>query len=74
MKFIHILPGAFINNKDCQTSDTQLILAHLLKNENYLKECKKFKGKLWLDNSYYEMKLNPFTITDLIKLGSPKIK
>lgn len=70
MKFIHILPGAFINNKDCQTSDTQLILAHLVKcNEDYLKECIKFKGVKWLDNSYYECKINPFTVEELIKLA-----
>lgn len=69
MIFVHILPTAFINNKDCQTSNTQLILAHLLKDEEYLKECRKFKGVKILDNSFFEMRLNPFTVDDLIELA-----
>lgn len=73
MFFIHILPGRFINNKDCQTSNTQLVLAHLIaSDEDYKRECIKFKksgGKIYLDNSYYEMRLNPYTIDKLIKIA-----
>jgi len=69
MKFVHILPSKYINNEEFQTSDTILILAHLLKNKEYLKECKKFKGIKILDNSFYEMRINPYTVEELIKLA-----
>ena len=59
------------------TSNTTLVLAHLVeKNKEYVKGClnfKKNKGIIYLDNSNYELRLNVYSIEELIKLAK-KIK
>lgn len=62
MKFWTITPGKYMTDA-LQTSDTTLVLAHLIKKNNaYYKDCKKFKkvgGKICLDNGFYEHMKNP---------------
>jgi len=61
MKFYTITPSAFMQDAFL-TSDTTLILSHLVKEGNkYCKAVEKFKrlgGKVILDNSYYEYRRN----------------
>jgi hypothetical protein len=62
IKFWSILPTAFIHKEEFHISDTQLVLAHLIKeNKEYLENCKKWQtmgNKVVIDNSYYELKRN----------------
>lgn len=61
MKFISIVPLKFMYHA-LLTSDTTLVLAHLIENGNdYHRECLKFQrmgGKLIMDNSFYELRKN----------------
>lgn len=69
MKYIPIVPIAFLNDPDFDIKQT-LILAHLIRQDKkYLKRCVQFRGEKWLDNSYYETKPNCIQIDELIQLG-----
>lgn len=69
MKFWAIIPTKFMKDA-LLTSDTTLVLAHLIEEGNeYQKMCLDFQkagGKLVMDNSYYELRQNMLTI-DLAK-------
>ena len=69
MKFISITPTKFMKDA-LLTSDTTLVLAHLIEEGNdYQKACLDFQkagGKLAMDNSFYELRKN-MPITDLAK-------
>jgi len=69
MKFISIVPTKYMFDA-FQTSDTTLVLAHLIEEGNdYQKACLKFKaagGKIWMDNSFYELKKN-MTTEELVR-------
>jgi len=69
MKFITITPSKYMQDA-LLTSDTTLVLAHLIEEGNeYWKGCLKFKklgGKLIMDNSFYELKRN-MEIEKLVK-------
>ena len=58
MKYVSITPTKFMKDA-LKTSDTTLVLAHLIsKGNDYVNACKDFKkagGKIILDNSYYEL-------------------
>lgn len=58
MKFITITPTNHMKDA-LKTSDTTLVLAHLIEKDNdYTKKCKEFKetgGKLIMDNGFYEL-------------------
>ena len=69
MQFWTITPSKFM--AECfKTSDTTLVLAHLISEKNeYQKKCLEFKkmgGRLCLDNSYYEKRQN-LPVYDLVK-------
>lgn len=61
MKFITIVPTKFMQDA-LLTSDTTLVLAHLIEEGNEVwRECLKFKklgGKIIMDNSFYELRRN----------------
>ncbi len=69
MKFISIVPTKFMSDA-LKTSDTTLVLAHLIEEGNdYQKACLNFQkmgGKLIMDNSFYELRKN-MLIADLAK-------
>ena len=63
VEFWSILPDEFIDKKEYHISNTQLCLAHLIKEGNkYQQNClnwKKQGNKIVLDDSFYELKKNP---------------
>jgi hypothetical protein len=69
MKFISIVPTKYMQDA-LLTSDTTLVLAHLIEEGNdYWRSCLKFQkmgGKLIMDNSFYELRANMPTV-DLAK-------